>query len=266
MKYNYKNTELNYEIIGKGKPLLAIHGFSCDLQVMKGCIEPVLAGVEGYQRIYVDLPGMGSSYAPMDIAESDKILEVLIAFVDDVIKDKVSLIGYSYGGYLSLGLLAKRQLKIAKLFLICPVVVPTHKDRILASKDITVYDESFLAGLEVADRTSFCEYAIVANETTYNRYVNEILCGMKRANNDFLNHLENHYAYTFDLIQELNQLHTPTEVLFLAGKQDVCVGYEDLYHMAQQIPRSSFYLMDKAGHNLQIDQLEWFETLLLSWL
>ena len=57
----FKDDELllNYEIMGEGQPVLLIHGLACDMNLMKGCMEPVFSNVEGYKRIYIDLPGMG---------------------------------------------------------------------------------------------------------------------------------------------------------------------------------------------------------------
>lgn len=98
MMYEYRDINMNYEIIGDGKPVLLLHGFGCSLELMKYCMEPVFGMKEGYQRIYVDLPGMGQSGACPKLAAADKILEVLIAFIQDRIPGKFLLVGESYGG------------------------------------------------------------------------------------------------------------------------------------------------------------------------
>ena len=43
-----------YEEYGEGKPILIIHGLTCSMELMKGCIEPIFKEVNGYKRIYID--------------------------------------------------------------------------------------------------------------------------------------------------------------------------------------------------------------------
>jgi len=67
-----------YEEFGEGKPILIIHGLTCSMELMKGCIEPIFKEVNGYKRIYIDLLGMGkSNKCSLEYASSDKILEML---------------------------------------------------------------------------------------------------------------------------------------------------------------------------------------------
>lgn len=41
MFYSYKNIKIHYQVIGSGKPIFMIHGLDCDLNLMKGCFEPI---------------------------------------------------------------------------------------------------------------------------------------------------------------------------------------------------------------------------------
>lgn len=54
--------------------------------------------------------------------------------------------------------------------------------------------------------------------------------------------------------------------LFIAGRQDNIVGYHDLYNLLEDYPRATFVILDIAGHNLQIEQEELFNSLFLNWL
>ena len=44
------------------------------------------------------------------------------------------------------------------------------------------------------------------------------------------------------------------------------VGYYDLYNLLEDYPRATFVILDTAGHNLQIEQEEVFNSLFLNWL
>ena len=57
--------QVHYEVRGEGKPVIMLHGCGCDYRLMSGCMEPVFQGHQGYQRIYIDLPGMGETNAPL---------------------------------------------------------------------------------------------------------------------------------------------------------------------------------------------------------
>ena len=56
-----------------------------DHRLMMKCMESVFQKYEGYKRIYIDLPGMGKSNAPNWINSSDRIVEVLITFIEEII-------------------------------------------------------------------------------------------------------------------------------------------------------------------------------------
>lgn len=95
----------NYKICGEGRPILMLHGYYPDHRLMKGCMEPIFAHRSGWQRIYLDLPGMGKTKGESWIKNSDDILKIVVNFVENVIPNQhFSIVGESYGGYLAQGL------------------------------------------------------------------------------------------------------------------------------------------------------------------
>jgi len=52
----------------------------------------------------------------------------------------------------------------------------------------------------------------------------------------------------------------------LMGRQDCSVGYRDQWRLLENYPRASFAVLDKAGHNLQIEQDVLFAALVKEWL
>ncbi len=90
---------------GVGRPLLVIHGWSADHRYMMADLEPNFDESSTWQRIYFDLPGHGTTIAPDWLNNQTQMFEILTKFIDQVIGDqKFCVIGNSYGGYLSLGL------------------------------------------------------------------------------------------------------------------------------------------------------------------
>lgn len=266
MEYQYKNIKLNYEVVGSGKPVIILHGLKCDLNLMKSCLEPIFSKKYGYKRIYIDLPGMGKSGNALDYASSDGILEVLTGFIDDFVQEDFLIMGQSYGGYLARGILARFADKVNGMMLLCPVIIPPRDKRALPSAVTKFEDTVFLNQLSESDRDEFCEYAIVANEVTYKRYCEEILEGIRCANDTFIDKLDSSYSFTFDVDQIIKNKKFDKSVLFICGRQDNCVGYEDAWKLIPDYPRAAFSLVDAAGHNLQIEQPELFNELVSNWL
>lgn len=258
MFYTYKNINIYYETIGVGNPVLMIHGLGCDLTLLKKCMEPIFKKHENYKRIYIDLPGMGKSDALKEYSSSDKILEILLSFIKEVINSKFLLIGQSYGGYLARGILSKCSDMVDGMLLICPVVISDVKKRNVPEVKIKYRDEIFLKELHDSEKNDFLEYCIVAK--------NEIQSGLKIANNVFNDYLKDDYCFSFDVDKEVRKLNYEKSVLLIAGRQDNCVGYQDLWNLIEDYKSASFSVINYAGHNLQIAQTQIFNALVNNWL
>ncbi|GER91874.1 hypothetical protein KDW_60360 [Dictyobacter vulcani] len=111
-----RNIPVYYETYGTGTPIIMIHGYTPDHRLMTGCMEPVFAQRPGWQRIYLDLPGMGRTPASDQIQGIDDMLDLVVAFIDAVIPGQPFLIaGESYGGNLSRGVVQRKFAQFSKL-------------------------------------------------------------------------------------------------------------------------------------------------------
>ncbi len=50
---------INHKVIGEGYPLVMLHGWTLDHQVMLHAMEPLFEKRSGWKRIYIDLPWYG---------------------------------------------------------------------------------------------------------------------------------------------------------------------------------------------------------------
>jgi pimeloyl-ACP methyl ester carboxylesterase len=88
---------------------------------------------------------------------------------------------------------------------------------------------------------------------------------LKIADNDYLSNCLGKAVPFKENIDEMNKKHYfPT--LMVTGRQDSCVGYSDLWKIPEIYPRASFIVLDKAGHNLEIEQPILFNALVQEWL
>lgn len=265
MKLTCRNTEIAYETRGEGTPVFMIHGWSVDHRIMLGCMEPVFSTMPaGWKRIYIDLPGMGASPAQPWIKNSDVMLEILEEFLDQLIPDEhFVLAGESYGGYLARGLLKQRFGSIDGLLLLCPSIFPGQQQREVPPFTVFERDQDLLRSLSREERELFESLNVIQNTRVWSRYKEEILPAIKSADWNFLSTvLDGVFSYDVDTLE------TPFEkpTLMLMGRQDISVGYRDQFSIIEHFPRASFVVLDKAGHNLQIEQDHLFSELVKEWL
>ena len=266
MKCMVKGLAINYVLRGKGKPVLLLHGYSVDHRLMYGCMEPIFRVKKGYKRIYLDLPGMGKSECADWIRNSDIMLDIITEFIDKVIPhENFILAGESYGGLLARGLVYRMAERIDGLFLLCPAILCRHEDHNVPEHVVLSRDEALLQELDPKDAEGFASIHVVQDKRVWERYRKEILPGLDLGNRFFLdNILNSEYVFSFDCDNLREKFCKPA--LFLMGRQDSRVGYKDAWNILDNYPRATFAVLDKAGHNLQIEQAELMKALVIEWL
>lgn len=260
MYFNYRGINIHYECIGEGIPFFMIHGFECDKELMKGCMEPVMEKYNGYKRIYIDLPGMGKSESASWISSSNSILDMLCEFISVIVAgEKFMIAGESYGGYLTRGILSRFTDRVYGMFLICPLILSDYSKMDISRSNLKFMDDKFYEeNKDDEDFKEFMKNAVIVNEYTYERYKNEILCGLKIADSKFLNQLSRNYRFPFDVDEKVQNMRFDQPVTILCGRQDNSVGYRDLLKISEDYKRCSISVVDMAGHNLQIERPEVF--------
>ena len=262
------NVEMNgipvyYEIYGEGVPVLCIHGYWVDHRLMSGCLEPVFEQIKGYQRIYLDMPGFGQTPSNRLIKDANDMIEFIKQFIDIVIGNHhFLLIGESFGGYLSMGLIYEMAEKIDGLMLICPLTVYAHIE--LPKKEI-IYQSEELKNSEDVDVISFLDMAVVATPEIYKKYKDDILAGILTSDKEYLS---NYFYGRFhaDYEASIKDVIYAKPSCILTGRQDHVLGFSSAYQMLPQLPRATFAIVDCAGHNLQIDNVELFNQMVKDWI
>lgn len=254
---------LYYKTIGEGKPVILIHGFGVDHRLMKGCMEPIFNELQGYKRIYIDLPGMGKSNNIEDVNSSDKVLQSVLDLIDSIIPlENFILIGESYGGYISRGICSKLKNRVEAMGLICPVIIADKTKRTgIPPHQLKIIDNDFLKTLESNEKEDFISNNVIVNERIYKRYKKEIVSGIEISNRKVLSEISTNYDFSFNPDKEV----FINPVIFFTGRQDSVVGYRDVMNIIELYPKSSLVLLDNAGHNLQIEQSEVFTNMFVGW-
>jgi pimeloyl-ACP methyl ester carboxylesterase len=256
---------LYYEAYGEGVPVLMLHGYGIDHSVMEGCMEPIFKDRPGYRRIYVDLPGMGRSEAPDWLENTAQVLDIVLKFTEMMVQGSFLVAGESYGGYLARGMVHGVPDRVDGVLLICPVIVGERSRRQLPPRTVFVRDEELLAGISPDERKFFERMLILQDMRRWERFQRDILPGRRLENKLFLERLKRHgyeCPYDVDLLEK--PFDKPS--LILVGRQDASVGYRDALRLIDAYSRSTFAILDRAGHGLEVEQERVFNCLVNEWL
>jgi len=265
MKQRLGKATVYYESFGSGRPFVALHGFSPDHRLMTGCLEPIFKHRKGWKRIYPDLPGMGKTKGEKWIAGSDQMLDVVLEFIQRVIPNQhFVLAGESYGGYLARAVVQKKHNLVDGLLLICPAIVADREKRRVPEHKILLQDPKFLSTLGKSDLADFKSGHVVLTRRVWKRYSKEVLPGLKIADYEFLKEIEKNREFSFDLEAGAEPFDKPS--LLFAGRQDTSVGYHDAWSIVDKYPRMTYAVLDKASHDLEIEQERVFNMLVNEWL
>lgn len=108
--YHYRNLSVSYNRVGlkTGKPLLILHGWGSNKQVMM----PLAKELADIRDCYVpDLPGFGNSSVPQEVWNVDDYADLIQQFIRDLKLDTVDLLVHSFGGRIALKLCARAEAK-----------------------------------------------------------------------------------------------------------------------------------------------------------
>ena len=254
-----------YEIHGTGIPIISLHGYRVDHNLMKGFIEKIIPQ-DNYQRIYFDLPGMGNTKINNSIPNAEKMFETIQSFIRKINgNNKYILIGESYGGYLLRKLIKDEPQNILGAMFVCPVILPDQNERTLPERKIIYNDIVDKNTIESELYKSYMECVVFSTKETLKNFECNVFSGLKKGDDDFLTEYhEKGYSFTENIDEIKEPFDNPT--LFIAAKQDHIVGYKDINKILDNYSRASVCIIDEAGHNVEIEKIKIIEVLTLDWL
>lgn len=265
MKANICGADLYWETFGKGVPLVCIHGSGVDHRSIKSAMEPVCGGLDGFQRIYLDLPGMGQSQTHTGIITSDDMLEMVCQFIDHVLgpDQQFALVGYSYGGYLARGVLYQMDRRVRGLALICPVVSFRRSSRKLPEFRCCARDENFLRSLTPSQISQMDGFVTVQTREVWEAYAANILPSLDLADQRLMIRIRD-TEFSFPVDRPAKPWDIPA--LILAGQYDVSVGYEDALGLADNFSNPEVVVLEASGHLPHMEAPQAFNDRVRAWL
>lgn len=231
-----KNIFTNYKILGKGKPILILHGWRSNSSRWQKTAE--ILAKKNFMAIIPDLPGFGKSQEPKNVWNIDGYVEWLKEFSQRVpeLKNDFYLAGHSFGGSVAAKFSLKYNQKVKKLFLISASAVRvTNFSKKLSYNISRIFKIFYFFPFYESFRKNI--YRIFFRKSDY-PYVSGI---MKEI---YLR------VVSDDLSHKLPFLKVPTVIIW--GQKDDLTPLENAYIIKEKIAESKLIIIPEQGHNMHI--------------
>jgi pimeloyl-ACP methyl ester carboxylesterase len=237
---------IDLEIVrrGTGRPMLVLHGFDT--------IDPAAAFLDLLGRhgeiIAPSSPGFGQSPRPEDFDTVYDLVHLYLAALDALPGDKVTLLGFSFGGWLAAEVAAACGHRLAKLVLVDPLGIK------ISDRETPDILDVFNKSPDEVRRKSWHDPARFAPD--YNAMSDEALVVHARNREALCLYAWRPYMYNPQLPRWLGRIKVPTLLVWGASDRVVTPDYGRAY--SRLIPGSRFALIEGAGHHPEIEQPEAF--------
>lgn len=249
----------HYHEAGQGEAVLLIHGSGPGVTAWANwrLIIPRLA--ENFHVYAPDVVGFGYTERPEDIEyDVDTWTDHLIAFIENVVQDRVHIIGNSMGGALTLHIANKRPDLVKKMVLMGAVgtsyPITYGLDKVWGYEPSVENMKKLLQIFSYGDEFATDELAQLRYEASIQPGLQEAFSKMfaepRQAKLDAL-------ALTDEQIRQIDH-----KVLMVHGKDDIVIPYKETsLRFFELLPNSELHLFSKCGHWTQIEKKDEFAEL-----
>jgi pimeloyl-ACP methyl ester carboxylesterase len=238
--------DIDLEVIrrGAGRPLLLLHGMQ-NIDPQARFLELLSQRTE---VIVPSHPGFGHSPRPADFETVYDLAHLYLELIDTLPYDQVTLVGFSFGGWLAAEIAVKCRQRLDRL-----ILVDAFGVKISDRETPDILDVFNTAPQEVRQRSwhNPDQWAPDFNEMSDDELI------VRAQNWDSLCLYGWHpYMYNPQLKRWLRRIARPTLVLWGASDGIVTPSYGRAY--SELIPGARFEMIAEAGHHPEIEQPEAF--------
>ncbi|MCX6765226.1 MAG: alpha/beta hydrolase [Candidatus Nealsonbacteria bacterium] len=233
-KIKVSGLDVNYKIIGEGKPFLILHGWSSNSDRWEKVAN--ILSQKGFKVVIPDLPGFGKSDKPENPWSLNNYAEFVEKFTEIIGFERFILAGHSFSGGISIKYSIKNPNDVEELFLLAPACIrrDSFKKKFfrMVSKLFKAY--SFIPGYRLF-RKAFYKFIIRKSDYQYTDGI------MKETYLKIINE---------DLSGILNKVKTRTIIIW--GDKDDIVPIEQGKEINSKISGSKLVVIPGADHKLEI--------------
>jgi len=215
------NYKMHYIDIGKGKPIVLVHGFSDSTYCWHNNINDLLEA--GFRLIIIDQPGMGKSEIPPEpyIFSIENQAKEIIRLTEKLHLKEFSLIGHSMGGGIALYISSFYPQKVMNTIAIDPACFRLPRRILLTYPGMTHIASVFAGRWAVKMALKDVYYN---DDKVDDKLIDE---------------------YTRPMVK--NKMNIP--LLIIWGKQDKWIPVEYGIKLHEKTPNSQLVILNNCGHN-----------------
>lgn len=236
---------LFYRQLGKGFPIILIHGFCETHEIWHGFADEL---AKSFEIFVIDLPGFGKSPLPFSPFSIDDVGAIVAGWIDKTKIEHPVVIGHSLGGYVTLAMAKRNPEKFAGIGLFQSTAYPDSEEKkvnrnkvidFVKTHGTDPYIDTFVPGLfydkkhpaiRIVDR--------IARKTT-----RETLVAYAQAMRD--------RSSSIDFIRSYRQ-----PILFLGGEQDGIIPAESIREQGRMASDSSVHLLKNTSNMAMYENRE----------
>jgi len=251
-RLNVRDIALEVVRRGAGQPILALHGMQP--------IDPAARFLNLLGR-HAEItapshPGFGDSPRPADFDTVYDLVHLYLDLLESLPRQKVTLLGFSFGGWIAAEIAASYCPRVERLILVDPFGIKLS-DR--ETPDIT---DVFNTHPDTVRDREWHDPARCAPD--FNAWEDAALVRYARGRDALCLYGWKDYMYNPQLKRWLGRIAVPTLVLWGASDRIVTPDYGRTY--AGLIPGARFGLIEAAGHHPEIEQPEAFADRVVSFI
>lgn len=248
---------------GSGTPIVLIHGFGVDHRVLLP-LDSVLEEAGGWRRLYFDLPGTAGTPIE-DVASAEDV----VAAVEEEIggrvgDDSFALLGNSFGGMIARRVAHDFRSQVLGMCVVAPLMVAEHRRRDLPARLVLCENRDVLLALGDAAE-AFADMAVNQSTHSADAFMQYVYPGLRSVDEVGLARIAERYSLATEP-EDASPEPFVQPTLFITGRQDHVVGYRDAWARSAHYPRSTFAMLDLAGHNVHLERYTPTASLVADWL
>ena len=245
------NLKLNYIVEGIGKDIIVLHGWGANIDT----VMPIVNLLKDKFRVHaLDLPGFGKSEEPDKPIDSFDYAEIVKKYIDELGIRKVTLIGHSFGGKLSIIIGSKYPDLLDKIVLVnsaglIPKRGPKYYLKVYSFKALRfIYKKFFFWYKDEKRMEKFYKKFGSTDYKDSSGVMRKILV----------------IAVNENLLPLLEKIKAPT--LLIWGDKDTATPLYMGKTMEKHIPDSGLVVFQGAGHYSYLDDYQRFAIILKNFL
>jgi pimeloyl-ACP methyl ester carboxylesterase len=242
--------------VGSGRPVLLIHGVNPIHPKA-----PFLAKLAVHAEVIAPShPGFGGSPLPPDFDTMYDLVQLYLAILDGIPADDVTVIGFSFGGWIAAELAVANPQRLGRLILVDPVGIKLggREDRDIVHFFNTDPNELNRRSWHDPARRPAGIYGLGWQATISEAMTDQEMISFARNWDSLCLYAWKPHMYNPQLKHWLHRISVPTKLIWGAADRIVTPDYGRAY--AGFIQGAEFAVIPDAGHHPELEQPDAFVT------